>query len=211
MAYWKQGEHVAIVGDTGSGKTYLEARLLQLRDHVVILQVKDDDVKFSGFHRVRTVSALDNIKYHKFLLAPKYELQQFHLAKTFERVWKEEGWTVAIDELYYATEVLRLQRPINKLLTQGRSKHITVVSGMQRPAWISRFALSQCTHAFIFRCEGRDLNTLSQALSPRVVKPVENLTGYDFVYFNRATKEVKLGNANNLNAIFSNGKTKANV
>ena len=93
-------------------------------------------------------------------------------------------------------------KPINKLFTQGRSKRITVVAGMQRPAWISRFALSQSTHAFIFRCEGRDLTSLSQALSPRIVPYVDKLSGHQFVYFNRATREIKFGDANRLKDIF---------
>lgn len=200
---WKQGEHVVIVGDTGSGKTYLESKILPLRDHVIVLRTKPDDVKFAGFHKVDTVDKLGNIKYNKYLLTPKYDLQQFQLAKAMDLAWREGGWTIAIDETYYATEILRLGRPINKLLTQGRSKHITIVCGMQRPAWISRFALSQATHAFIFRCEGRDLTTLSQSLSPRIVKPVEELSGHDFVYFNRATREIVKGNANRLKELFT--------
>ena len=205
---WKQGEHVVIVGDTGSGKTYLESKILPLRKHVVVLRTKPDDVRFPGFHKVDEVAKLGNIRYTKYLLTPKYDFQQFQLAKAMDMAWKEGGWTIAIDETYYATEMLRLGRSINKLLTQGRSKHITVVAGMQRPAWVSRFAMSQATHAFVFRCEGRDLTTLSQSLSPRIVKPVENLTGHDFVYFNRATKEVTVGNANKLKEIFqvTNGR-----
>jgi len=199
---WKQGEHVVIVGDTGSGKTYLEAKILPMREHVIVLRTKPDDVKFPGFHKVTEVAHLGDIKYKKYLLVPKYDFQQFQLAKAMDLAWKEGGWTIAIDETYYATDILRLGRSINKLLTQGRSKHITVVAGMQRPAWISRFALSQSTHAFIFRCEGRDLTTLSQSLSPRIVGPVSELTGHDFVYFNRATREITKGNANKLSQIF---------
>ena len=202
MTQGKQGEHVIIVGDTGSGKTYLESKLLHLREHVIVLRTKPDDIKFSGFHKIRTFDHLGDIKFSKFLLVPSYDLQQFQLARTMDRVWREGGWTLAVDELYYATDILRLQRPINKLFTQGRSKRITVVAGMQRPAWISRFALSQSTHAFIFRCEGRDLTSLSQALSPRIVPYVDKLSGHQFCYFNRATREIKFGDANRLKDIF---------
>ncbi len=203
MVKWKQGEHVVIIGDTGSGKTYLEAKMLQLRDHVIVVRTKPDDIKFPGFHRVDKIDGLGNIRYKKFLFVPKYEEQQFQCAKVMDVVWREGGWCIALDETYYQTEILKLSKIINKLFTQGRSKYITVVAGMQRPAWISRFTLSQATHAFIFRMEGRDLTTLSQALSPRVVKPVEELTGHDFVYFNRATREVITSNANKLRTFFS--------
>ena len=45
---------------------------------------------------------------------------------------------------------------MERLLTQGRSKGISVVTGMQRPARISRFALSESTHTIAFFLEGRD-------------------------------------------------------
>jgi ABC-type dipeptide/oligopeptide/nickel transport system ATPase component len=203
MIKWKQGEHVVIVGDTGSGKTYLEAKLLALREHVIVVRTKPDDIKFPGFHKVNKLSGLSSIRYNKFLFVPKYEEQQTQCAQVMDLVWREGGWCIALDETYYQTEILRLSRIINKLFTQGRSKHITVVAGMQRPAWISRFTLSQATHAFIFRMEGRDLTTLSQALSPTVVKPVMELTGHDLVYYNRATRDVITSNANKIGEFFS--------
>lgn len=206
---WKQGEHVIIIGDTGSGKTYLESKILSLRTHVIVLRTKPDDIKFPSFHKVPKITKIGSQRFNtsgeritRFLLTPKYEEQQIEASRVFEKVWKEGAWCIAIDETYYATQILKLERQMNKLLTQGRSKHISVVCGMQRPAWISRFAMSQATHAFIFRCEGRDLKALADSLSPAIIKPVEELREHDFIYFNRATRTVVKGNANNLKEIF---------
>lgn len=206
-AKWKQGEHVIIVGDTGSGKTYLESKLLDLRDHTIVVKTKPDDIKFPGYKKVRKYKDLLDLKTTKFVLDSGFDpvLQHNNIANMIALAWKQEGWTIAVDETYYWTSVLKLEKQLNMLLTQGRSKHLTLVVGMQRPAWISRFALSQATHAFIFRCEGRDLTTLAQALSPKVVTPVEGLRGHDFVYFNRATREVVTGNANKLQDIITRG------
>lgn len=206
---WKQGEHVVIIGDTGSGKTFLTSKILPYRQHIMVLRTKPDDIKFDGFRKVDLTKKIGGYfnntgkKVYTYLLDPKYEEQGLELSKAFEKAWKEGGWTVAIDETYYATQILKLERQINKLLTQGRSKHITVICGMQRPVFISRFAMSQATHAFIFRCEGRDLKSLSDALSPSIIRPVEGLRGHDFIYFNRATREVIRGNANDISKIFS--------
>lgn len=204
---WKQGEHVIIIGDTGSGKTYLESKLLDLRDYTIIVKTKPDDVKFPGYQRIRKFAGLQQLQYKRFLLDAGIDpnLQRYHIANTLNLIWKQEGWTLAVDETYYWTHVLKMEKQLNMLLTQGRSKRLTIVAGMQRPAWISRFALSQATHAFIFRCEGRDLVTLSQALSPKVTDPVQKLRGHDFVYFNRATREVVTGNANKLNEVITRG------
>lgn len=205
---WKQGEHVIIIGDTGSGKTFLTSKILPLRKSVIVLRTKPDDIKFEGFRKVDLTRKLGGFfddsgkKIYRFLLDPDYDLQQRELSLAFEKAWTEGGWTIAIDETYYATQILKLEKQINKLLTQGRSKHITVICGMQRPVFISRFAMSQATHAFIFRCEGRDLKSLADALSPSIIKPVEGLREHDFIYFNRATREVTQGNARNLGDIF---------
>jgi ABC-type dipeptide/oligopeptide/nickel transport system ATPase component len=205
---WKQGEHVIIVGDTGSGKTYLESKLLALRQHVIVLRTKPDNIIFDGFHKVPIVGKIGSQRFDdagrlitKFLLVPKYEDQQKQASLVFERVWKEGAWCIAIDETYYATQILKLEKQINKLLTQGRSKNVSIVCGMQRPAWVSRFALSQATHAFIFRCEGKDLKSLAESLSPVIIRPVEDLREHDFIYFNRATRTVVKGNANKLSEI----------
>jgi hypothetical protein len=209
---WKQGQHVILVGDTGTGKTYLESKILPIRKHVILLRTKPDDIKFDGFKKVTSQLAIGSVPFGndakritRWMLQPtlsSFSDQRREIGRTFEQVWKEGGWTVVVDEAYYITNKLKLQSPLDMLLTQGRSKHITLCVGMQRPAWISRFSLSQATHAFIFRCEGRDLRNLADALSPKIIKPVQDLTGHDFVYFNRATREVKIGNANHLSEIF---------
>jgi hypothetical protein len=73
---------------------------------------------------------------------------------------------------------------------------------MHRPAWTTRFAISQSTHVFTFQLEGRDIKTVADATSPRIVEPIENLRDHDFVYYNRRTREVMTGNARRLQKIF---------
>lgn len=206
-AVWKQGEHVIIIGDTGSGKTYLEEKLLDLRDNVIVVKTKPDDIKFPGYRKIKQFDKIMDLKNRKFVLDSGFNpaVQRHHIKGILGLVWRQQGWTLVVDETYYWTQILKLDRDLNMFLTQARSKKITMVVGMQRPAWISRFALSQATHAFIFRCEGRDILTLSQGLSPRIKDAVEGLRGHDFVYFNRATREVRTGNANKLNEIITRG------
>ena len=196
---WKQGEHMAIIGDTGSGKTFLEARLMELRDNVVVCRTKPDDIKFPGFKVVRTATAMDVTG--RYLLTPKYERQAIEIADALTKAWEQGHWTIAIDELYYATNMLKLDAYVNRLLTQGRSKRITVITGMQRPAWISRFALSQSTHTFLFVTEGRDTTTISQALSPRLAAVVGELRKHEFVYFHRPSRTIRRGYAQNLEGL----------
>lgn len=203
---WEQGEHVAIVGDTGTGKTFLLSKVVPLRDYVIVLRTKPDDIKFRGFHKVTSaLPAMDDWRYSHILLTPKYEQQYTEGVRMLEKAWQDGGWTVVIDELWYA-ERIGLGRLIERLLTQGRSKRITVIVGMQRPVQVSRFALSQCTHLFSFRTEKRDGKVLVDAFSERIRPFVgdgeQELSKYQFVYYNRSTRALAKGSAQHVNRLF---------
>lgn len=194
---WLPGEHVTAIGDTGTGKSYLLARLVRLRKYVVVFKTKpdpDDDTKWKGFHRTKRASALNDQRYNWILLTPEYARQAREGWEMLERVWKQGGWTVVLDELWYA-ERIGLKEPIERLLTQGRSMGISVVLGQQRPVTTSRFAISQTTHLFCFRVEGRDGKTVAESTTPRILPELDALTGHDFAYYNRARRYVGTGNA----------------
>lgn len=192
---WQIGEHVAAVGDTGTGKTYLISKLVDLRQYVIIFRTKPDDIKFPGFVKARTVRAMDDLYETRILLQPVHSQQMRQGYELLTRVWEQGGWTLVIDEEWYVEARLHLTEWVETLLTQGRSKKISVIVGMQRPARVSRFAISQCTHLFSFRVEGRDLQTMKEATTPRIVDPIANLTGHDFVYYHRGRRIVATGNA----------------
>lgn len=206
---WKVGEHIAVVGDTGTGKTFLVSKLVQLREYVVILRTKPDDIKFPGFRKVKHARALDDLYETRILLTPDYARQARETYDMLERVWEQGGWTVVIDEEWYLEKMLKQAAMVERLLTQGRSKQVSVIVGMQRPAQISRFTISQCTHLFTFRVEGRDLDTIKMATTPRIVEPVESITGHEFVYYHRGQRVVTTGDAKYLSRIISNTKRAA--
>lgn len=198
---WKVGQHIAAVGDTGTGKTFLVSRLVELRQYVVVLRTKPDDIRFDGFRKARRASALDDLYETRILLTPEHARQSREGYEMLERVWQMGGWTVVIDELWYVEKLLKLGPMVERLLTQGRSKAISVVVGMQRPAQISRFAISQCTHLFSFRVEGRDLQTIKESTTPRIVEPIAALRGHKFVYYHRGERTVAIGDAKTLGRI----------
>lgn len=198
---WLPGEHVAVIGDTGTGKTYLLAKgLLRMRQYVVVLKTKgdpDDDDKWAGFHRIRHARQINNERYSRFVLEPEYRYQAIEGAELLERVWRQGGWTVVIDEGWYA-ERIGLKEFIERLLTQGRSSGISVVYGQQRPVTTSRFVISQATHIFCFRVEGRDQKTIAESTTPRIVPVIDSLTRHEFAYYNRARRYVGKGETRTL-------------
>lgn len=197
---WRIGEHVAAVGDTGTGKTYLISQLVAARKYVCVFRTKPDDIKFPGFVTARKAERMDDLYTDRILLAPSYEHQAFEGYQMLEKAWRQGNWTIVIDELWYA-ERIGLKPYIERLLTQGRSKGVSLIVGMQRPAMISRFAISQCTHLFSFRVDGRDADTIKLATTPRLLDAIQTLDGHDFAYYHRAKRIVATGNARNLGAI----------
>lgn len=200
---WLPGEHVSAIGDTGTGKTYLVSKLVRLRQFVVVFKTKpdpDDDSKWRGFKRTKSAKTLDDQRYSRILLDPDYSKQAREGYEMLERIWRQGGWTCVIDELWYS-ERIGLKPYIERLLTQGRSKGISVVIGQQRPVTTSRFAISQTTHLFCFRVEGRDGKTIAESTTPRILPVIDSLTGHDFAYYNRARRYVGTGNARALGGI----------
>jgi hypothetical protein len=198
---WEQGQHVCIVGQTGTGKTYLENRLLQYRDCVIFLRSKADKVKLEGFRRTKTVDGISIVNQHKWELYPEYKQQRYEFSRALHMVWEQGSWCVDIDELFYMCDRLRLDSDVEMLLTQGRSLDISVVCGMQRPSRITRFAMSEPTHYFFFHAEGRDVKMISDATTPRIVPALAALKRYEFAYFNRITNAITIGRAENIDQL----------
>lgn len=146
---------------------------------------------------------MDNLQEERILLEPTYRQQRLEISAALEKVWTQGSWTCVIDELLYI-ERLKLTNMVERLLTQGRSKNISTVVGMQRPVAVTRFAISSSTHVFCFQLEGRDIVTVAEATTPRIAQPLLQLDNesHDFVYFNRRTRQVKTGNAKRLHEVF---------
>lgn len=197
---WKIGEHVAVIGTTGTGKTYLVSKLVDLRDNVVIIRTKPDDIEFDGFREFRTASAMNDWRNERLLIKPKYKDQPKVVWDVLEKVWDMGRWTIVIDEFFYVQR-LGMQHPLERLLTQGRSKYISVVAGMQRPVQITRFALSEVTHLFTFKTEGRDLHTLMDSTHPDIRQYAVKLKKYQFLHYHVHTKTFRYGNAQTLSRV----------
>ena len=199
---WKLGEHVAVIGTNGTGKTYLMSVLADMRRYVVVVKTKADDIKFINFIKDRRGTHLNTLYADKILLDPPFHRQSSIIRKALFDIWETGNWNVFLDELYYIDR-LGLRGLTDMLLTQGRSKKISVITGMQRPVWITRFALSECTHIFCFRLEGRDLKTISDITNDDFAEVVASLdrSKHEFAHFHVPSATIAKGNANSLERI----------
>lgn len=182
---WNPGQHLAVIGQTGQGKSTVIEWLLKQRQYVLILKSKPDDIEYEGTRLVKTVGSLRSQRHWRWVLEPTYSNQATEFEKAYDLVWREGGWTLDIDELFYHDTQLKLREPINRLFTQGRSKGISVVCGMQRPASVTRFAVGESTHVLSFQLEGRDASIFRDATSSRAAEAVQSLQRHEFVWYRR--------------------------
>ncbi len=176
------------------------AQIAQMRRYVVVFRTKPDDIVFDGFRKFKSAqSMLDNHNEH-IILEPPYKKQAVEGYRMFEEAFKQHGWTIIVDEHWYA-ERLGLKPYTERLLTQGRSMGISVITGMQRPVQISRFTLAESEHVISFRVEPRDLRTLAEATTDRIVRPMSELQKYEFMYFNRSERVLAKGTAKTLGSV----------
>lgn len=168
---WKQGEHISVIGTTGTGKTILETELLKVRDHVVFIATKPEDTSLSrlekrGYVRVHAFPKHPPDDIDRYLLwvpgagsmSPEAQLRdraviKDALTRIFEgpKGGRPGRWAVCIDEARYVSDpaFLGLQQQIKHILIQGRSLKLSLVLGFQRPSWVPAEAYDQPSYLFI--------------------------------------------------------------
>lgn len=196
---WAQGEHVALCGPTGSGKTTVACDIVVLRDYAVMLAVKryDDTInlfKKAGF-KVINKWPPDYTKKHVILWSKPDSLdsatkQTAVISEALERIYISGGWCVYFDEAGFIAGHLRLGGYLGVLLNQGRSSHISVVCAMTRPhsmvARIPAETLNQCRHILIFKyTDEREIKACAEicGLSFHAMQQLQQaLDTHDFLY-----------------------------
>ena len=208
----KQGEHVSIVGQTGSGKSVLGLELCKIvarrkgRDgrpaRVVVLAAKPRDDTVSALVRQGWPVVKKwppSYGQEHCIVWPKggdpdtVAIQQ---RKTFRPlmnvIYHEGGQTVYIDEAGYFEDTpptgLGLAATMHQYWTQSRSLKITLIAGTQRPRHVSRSMWSEPTFIFIFSPDDEDdLRRVAELSGARnqVLDIAPQLGGHEFLCVHR--------------------------
>jgi hypothetical protein len=162
---WRQGEHITMIGPTGSGKTTLALAILPRRDYVIAYGTKPKDdtleklVKREKWKLVRTFDKMPRVPAlaRRIVFWPKYNdlysgpRQTWEISQSLNAAFVQGGWCLFIDETYWFSDEMKLDRWLKALWTQGRSIGLSLVAGTQRPVDIPLLAYSQATHLFFWR------------------------------------------------------------
>lgn len=156
----KSNERVALVGMTGSGKTYFARAFLAHAPRLIVVDPKgtqynhlwntvpysneainilkqtDDNGRYIGKARIRINAPVNREEWELY----------FSILYTLRNV------TIYIDELYGVTPPIAGQW-LQALYTRGRELGIGVWASMQRPVFVPKFVFSEADWKILFRLE----------------------------------------------------------
>lgn len=207
-----EGEHLEVAGQSGSGKSYALATILQMR------ALKRDTPSVyvctkRGDATVERLSALgwpivDNFddlrKYRQAIYWPRTNLHgaarkafyEEHIYNLLSRLWVDNANTIVIfDEIGYVESLsARLKMLIQELWREARSSGLGIIASKQRPVGVARDQHSESRWKLVFPpAHFADMEVFAELLGrPGDWQPVlESLDQeqHQFVLWNSVTKE----------------------
>lgn len=172
---WQPGDHVALVGPTGEGKTTFAVGILSLRKFVLALDPKGEDTTLSasGFTRITRLPPpgyiQDDVAEGKpARLIVGGQARTASEDEALERLMREAidytrhstGWTLYADEFQLLGDqrMFRLGSNIERMLITARKDGTSVVTSFQAMAWVPKAATRQATaFAVLFQTRDRDM------------------------------------------------------
>ena len=175
--HWRPGQHLTILGPTGTGKTTLMLALVERRDPALIIATKRRDagirrLERDGWQIVDTVEELRKAARGSFAeryfegeprprrlvlwssppgsIRARRKAQAEEIRRALDFAYSSGRWTVAVDESLYLIQDLKLEPEMRALWHEGRSSGVSLVCATQRPAWLPRSGYSAASVLLMF-------------------------------------------------------------
>lgn len=190
----QSNDRVAVVGKTGSGKTYLVKNLIWERfNSVIFYDWKWQHYKELNAPVVHTIEDVEDAlndpqMANKFVYAPKrkgldvwnrlcylaWEETNIHLiADELKGVYQQNGWVAGITDYH------------ENIMTRGRQRGVGMTNVSQRPKGIPLETMSEAEHLFVFKLNLRDdRNRIGEIVGSEHQEQARTLSGHEFMYYN---------------------------
>lgn len=172
---WEPGQHIALVGPTGSGKTTTAVQLCALRPWVLACDIKggDSTLAKSGWPRItkwplpgRVFDKIQDGREFRAIIGDSargseaMERRRRLIHQVLNDVWQQGGWTVFVDDLQLLTDTRRsanLALQLEDFLVAARDAKVSIVSNLQAPRRVPRAASDQASWLVIYLTRDTDL------------------------------------------------------
>lgn len=191
---WQPGEHVSLVGPTGTGKTTIMVGVLPMRKYVLALDAKGGD---------STLARLEQHGFQRTTWPPSKEIREqielgqparliigspvrttedlprlrHEMAQVLTDAFNEQGWTVYLDELQIIADrrIMNLSSAVERNLIAARDRGVSMVMSFQRPANVPRSASEMSTWFLVLYTRDRDT---VRRLAEMAGRPVAEMRGF---------------------------------
>ena len=184
---WKPGQHWALIGPTGEGKSTFGVGILDHRKWVLSLDPKGEDetLEASGYQRVRSLPpprgrpigrpepgtdrwVWDQVEkglpvglIAGFEAITDDEDRALHDLMRDAVIWcrRTRGWTLYVDEfeLLSSQRMFKLGPDIERMLITARRAGTSVVTSFQAAAWVSKHATRQASFTSLWPTRDRQM------------------------------------------------------
>ena len=203
----RQPEHLEILGQTGSGKSFFEKTVLQQRvaargSHVVVIATKPADATLTSMGwPVITRWPPDYGKNQVIFWAKgglskdSQEKQREAILDVLGRLWQPDSNRIVVfDEISYLAVDLGLKTELTTYFREARALGITIVSSTQRPQGVPRWMHSEASWTVCFAPKDEeDAERMAQVLGgKKTYMPILqtlNRARYEFLIVHGLTGE----------------------
>lgn len=186
---YKKGEHMFVIGKTGSGKSYRMERFIknQIKTNYVVFNIKVTGYESLGAHKVTNkaelIEALKSGKKKIHFQNKFLNMDTLDECLTFLYMAVKKKITVIVDELHFFTSKTKLLYGMGMFLKVGREDEKGFVGISQRAQDIHNTILTQSTHKLCGYVSEEDRDYMASKLDLKSANYTFNdLKQYEFFY-----------------------------